>query len=35
MVKQSEIKSIKDIESYTYKKRIPYIVNIELLAGVI
>lgn len=33
MVKQSEIKSIKDIESYTYKKRIPYIVNIELLAG--
>lgn len=33
MVNQSEIKSIKDIENYAYKKRIPYTVNIELLTG--
>lgn len=33
MINQSAITSIKDIENYVYEKRIPYLVNIELLTG--
>lgn len=33
MANQSEIMTIKDIEKYVYEKRVPYLVNIELLTG--